>query len=118
MCILLSLELLLTSGENLSVEIPTPDCLLGEKLTAFAPHTTGILLGSGKEIEIAKQLFDIAILSDHLSDYDLFAKTYESSLFPEVLLRNVKPSIFEGLDFVWVSGVSKPKIPNFTPLFV
>ena len=27
-----------------------------------------ILLGSGKELEIAKQLFDTAMLSDHLED--------------------------------------------------
>lgn len=53
-------ELLLTTGENLSVEIPTADCILGDKLTAFAPHTTGILLRSGKELEIVKQLFDTA----------------------------------------------------------
>ena len=30
----------------------------GDKLTAFAPHTTGILLGTGKELEIAKQRID------------------------------------------------------------
>ena len=59
-------ELLLTTGENLYVEIPTADCILGDKLTAFAPHTTGVLLGCGKELEIAKQLFDTAkVLIQH-----------------------------------------------------
>ena len=83
-------ELLLTGGENLSVEIPTPDCILGDKLTAFAPHTTGILLGTGKELEIAKQLFDTATLSDHLSDYDLFAKTYRTAANEETEFRGEK----------------------------
>ncbi len=43
---------------------PAMDCLLGDKLTAFAPHTTGIQFGKGKELEIAKQLFDVAALFD------------------------------------------------------
>ena len=80
-------ELLLTTGENLSVEIPTADCILGDKLTAFAPHTTGILLGSGKELEIAKQLFDTATLSDYLTDFDLFAETYATAAKEETAFR-------------------------------
>ncbi len=69
-------DLLLTEGENLYVEVPTADCILGDKLTAFAPHTTGVLLGIGKELEIAKQLFDTATLSDYVTDFDLFSRTY------------------------------------------
>lgn len=80
-------ELLLTTGENLSVDIPTADCILGDKLTAFAPHTTGILLGSGKELEIAKQLYDTAMLFDYLSDYDLFAETYAVAAKEETAFR-------------------------------
>lgn len=80
-------ELLLTTGENLSVEIPTADCILGDKLTAFAPHTTGILLGSGKELEIVKQLYDTAMLFDYLSDYDLFAETYAVAAKEETAFR-------------------------------
>lgn len=80
-------DLLLTAGENLEVQIPTPDCLLGDKLTAFAPHTTGILLGSGKELEIAKQLFDTSTLFDYLSNYELFAETYANSAKEETAFR-------------------------------
>lgn len=83
-------ELLLTTGENLEVEIPTADCILGDKLTAFAPRTTGILLGSGKELEIAKQLFDTATLSDHLNDYDLFSETYKVAVKEETAFRGEK----------------------------
>lgn len=53
----------MTEPEELTVNMPTLECLLGEKLTAFAPHTTGVPLGKKKELEIAKQLFDVAILS-------------------------------------------------------
>ncbi len=80
-------ELLLTTGENLQVEIPVADCILGDKLSAFAPHTTGILLGSNRELEIAKQLFDTATLSDYLSDYELFAETYKISVHEETAFR-------------------------------
>ena len=83
-------ELLLTNGENLSVDIPTADCILGDKLTAFAPHTTGILLGCGKELEIAKQLFDTAMLFDYLSDYSLFAETYKTAVKEETAFRGEK----------------------------
>lgn len=80
-------ELLLTEGQNLSVEVPTADCILGDKLTAFAPHTTGVLLGCRKELEIAKQLFDIATLYDYAVDYTLFSKTYDRVVGDEIAFR-------------------------------
>ena len=42
--------------------------ILGDKLTAFAPHTTGVPLGVGKSMEIAKQLFDAATLIDAMEN--------------------------------------------------
>lgn len=43
-------ELILTDGEDLTVQIPSVESILGDKLTAFAPHTTGILLNSNKDM--------------------------------------------------------------------
>ncbi len=83
----ISNDLLLTEGENLFVEVPTADCILGDKMTAFAPHTTGVLIGTGKELEIAKQLFDTATLYDYVVDYDLFSKTYEAAVMEEIAFR-------------------------------
>ncbi len=80
-------DLLLTSGENLTVEVPTADCMLGDKLTAFAPHTTGVLLGTNKELEIAKQLFDTATLSDYVTDFELFSRTYDTAVMDETAFR-------------------------------
>jgi predicted nucleotidyltransferase component of viral defense system len=51
-------------GRITRVSCPLAECLLGDKLTAFAPNTTGIQYGMGKEIEMAKQLFDIGTLFD------------------------------------------------------
>ena len=42
-------ELLLTEGNNLIVQVPSIDCILGDKLTAFAPHTTGVPLRVNKD---------------------------------------------------------------------
>ena len=76
-----------TTGKNLFVEVPTPECILGDKLTAFAPHTTGVLFGSGKELEIAKQLFDSALLFDHIEDYPLLLNTYDNAVQEESAFR-------------------------------
>lgn len=48
------------------VHMPSVDCILGDKLTAFAPNTTGIPYGKNKELEIIKQLFDVANLFDSM----------------------------------------------------
>lgn len=80
-------DLLLTTGENLTVEIPTPECILADKLTAFAPHTTGVLLGEKKELEIAKQLFDITNLIDHITDYQTVLDTYCKTVADETRFR-------------------------------
>lgn len=80
-------DLLLTEGDNLLVDIPAAECILGDKLTAFAPHTTGILLGTGKELELAKQLYDTAILFDYLTDFELVSKTYSTAVREEASYR-------------------------------
>ena len=46
------------------VHMPSINCILGDKLTAFAPNTTGIPYKVGKEMEIIKQLYDVANLFD------------------------------------------------------
>ncbi|MEI8346027.1 MAG: nucleotidyl transferase AbiEii/AbiGii toxin family protein [Pseudomonadota bacterium] len=52
-----------------AVMTPSVNCILGDKMTAFAPRTTGIKLKSDKEMEIIKQLFDVASLFDHATDF-------------------------------------------------
>jgi hypothetical protein len=43
-----------TASPDIFVTVPTVDWLLGDKLTAFAPNTTGIPYKVGKETEIIK----------------------------------------------------------------
>ena len=68
-------SLLITEGDNLSVTIPSVDCILGDKLTAFAPLTTGIEFGD-KNMEIMKQFFDINSLIDEFSDFECLRNSY------------------------------------------
>lgn len=68
-------SLLITEGDNLFVTIPSADCILGDKLTAFAPFTTGIEFGD-KNMEIMKQFFDINSLIDEFSDFECLRNSY------------------------------------------
>ncbi len=68
--------LLLTEGDNLSVRLPSVDCILGDKLTAFAPYTTGILLRDDKDMEVIKQFYDVSTLIDEFESFEDVQKTY------------------------------------------
>ena len=70
-------SLLLCEGEDLKVYLPDKNCILGDKLTAFAPHTTGIPFGVDKELEIIKQLFDCWTLLQEMDDYKTVASVYD-----------------------------------------
>ena len=80
---------LLMTGAPLTVNLPSKDDLLGDKLTAFAPNTTGIpytktVIGRAGlpeerhcSMEIIKQLFDIATLFDRTKDLNIVRTTFE-----------------------------------------
>jgi hypothetical protein len=70
-------SLLTSEGENLTVVVPDKNSILGDKLTAFAPHTTGIPFGVDKELEIIKQMFDCWTLIQEMDDYSVVANVYE-----------------------------------------
>jgi Nucleotidyl transferase AbiEii toxin, Type IV TA system len=56
------------TDSDIPVIVPTINSILGDKLTAFAPNTTGIAFGQDKAMQINKQLFDIGELFDHSDD--------------------------------------------------
>lgn len=64
-------ELIECGGKPLLVNIPSVGDILGDKLTAFAPETTGIPYYKGEylaTLEIIKQLYDIGRLFDRVTD--------------------------------------------------
>lgn len=89
-------EILITEGKNLTVTMPSIDCMLGDKLTAFAPHTIGIPMGD-KDMEIMKQFFDIQTLIDAFSDFDCVKSTYDTVSKREIFYRGLDISPDEAL---------------------
>jgi len=82
-------DLVVTSGEITEIQCPAPECLLGDKLTAFAPHTTGILYGKNKDLEIIKQLYDLGLLFDVVSNMNLVAVTFHTIAARELAYRGL-----------------------------
>lgn len=82
-------RLLLSEGDDLLVNLPDKNCILGDKLTAFAPHTTGIPFGRDKELEIIKQLFDCWTLLQEMDDYKTVAKVYKNVSLVELRYRGL-----------------------------
>ncbi len=69
------------------VKMPSVDCILGDKLTAYAPNTTGIPYGKNKELEIIKQLFDVGNLFDEMSDLETVSRTFKQMAQHELVYR-------------------------------
>lgn len=69
-----------TTEQPTMVNMPSSNDLLGDKLTAFAPNTTGIPYfknDNSMNMEINKQLYDIACLFDIFDDLKTVASTFE-----------------------------------------
>ena len=82
-------EILITEEPYLNVTLPTLDCILGDKLTAFAPHTTGISLGGDKDLEVIKQMYDVACLFDTKENFEDVRKTYFKTAAAEIAYRGI-----------------------------
>ena len=82
-------ELLLVEKPDILVQIPNINCILGDKLTAFAPNTTGIPFGVSKELEIMKQMFDCMTLFREMSDFKEVKSTYDRIVKAELAYRGL-----------------------------
>lgn len=83
-----------TEGEIVYVNVPCSADLLGDKLTAFAPNTTGIPYFKGDKscsMEIIKQLFDVASLFDITNDLAIVSDTFHKFAAVELAYRNLNP---------------------------
>lgn len=71
---------LFQNGESQTVKTPSFEDILGDKMTAFAPNTTGIPYYKGKfskSMEIVKQLYDVANLLESINDLSIVRKTFK-----------------------------------------
>ena len=65
--------------EPLKVTVPSADDILGDKLTAFAPNTSGIPYIKGDRdcsLEIIKQLYDVGRLFEHSGNFQHTKDTF------------------------------------------
>ena len=94
--------MLITEPDYVKVRIPSSDCILGDKMTAFAPHTIGIPINSGKDLEVIKQFYDASSLLDVFSDYTVVSKTYDSIAPIEIAYRGIDITNNDSLeDSLW-----------------
>jgi hypothetical protein len=68
--------LLVTEEPHTEIEAPTFESLAGDKLTAFACNTIGIPIGKNKELEIAKQLFDLGMLHGRIFSTEVVRSSF------------------------------------------
>jgi predicted nucleotidyltransferase component of viral defense system len=89
---------LVTGDEPVRVKIPSYEDLLGDKLTAFAPCTTGIPYFRGEtsmSMEIIKQLYDIGNLFDVVEDLGVITKTFNNIAKAEIDYRSLQDTGIE-----------------------
>jgi hypothetical protein len=84
---MLDTEWLKQDTPPVTLTVPDVNSIAGDKLTAFAPNTTGILYGTDKEKEIIKQLFDIGCLFNVLTDIEVFKKSFLALVEKEIHYR-------------------------------
>ena len=80
---------LLTDKPFEIIKVPSFESLLGDKLTAFAPNTTGILYTKNRPVEIIKQLFDIAYLFDNAINFQEIKESLQNVAGEEIAYRNL-----------------------------
>jgi len=83
---------LLTDDPFEIIKVPSFESLLGDKLTAFAPATTGILYSKNRPVEIIKQLFDIAYLFDNAIDFHEIKDSFKNVAGEEIAYRKLSIS--------------------------
>ncbi len=80
------------------VRIPTPEGLLGDKMTAVSPNTMGISLNEKRSMEVLKQIIDLGELFNIANDVDDFRQSFNSTAEQENGFRGTSYSINEVVD--------------------
>ena len=81
------------NGEPQKVTVPSVEDILGDKLTAFAPDTTGIPYYKNDKLttlEVIKQLYDVGRLFDRMQDLDITSRSFKAIADVELGYRNLE----------------------------
>lgn len=111
-------DLLLCEGEEYFVDIPSSESLLGDKLTAFAPHTIGINFfnedySNDKRLEVIKQFYDVSCLFDISNDFTAVKETYEKIANDEIGYRELDNTCIDCLTDSFNSALSILSLGKF-----
>lgn len=99
---------ILADGDPILVKVPSKEDILGDKLTAFAPNTTGIPYFKGKtsmSMEILKQLYDVGNLIDIAEDGELVKTTFESFATIELEYRECEDEVDGVLEDIYQTAL-------------
>ena len=88
------------------VRMPVIDCLLGDKLTAFAPNTIGIHYAQKSSMQIIKQLFDVGELFNAAEDIVLVHKSYQAFSKAEIHYRGGKYTQEQAIEDTLQTGIT------------
>jgi len=89
----ISSNFVISNNKEITVSVPSHEDILGDKLTAFAPNTTGIPYfkkDKNMSMEIIKQLYDIGNLINHIDNIEIVANTFKSFAKTELSYRKIK----------------------------
>lgn len=79
--------------EETTVRLPSVNALLGDKLTAFAPHTVGVKLNERYAQQVAKQMFDVGELFLAVDDFNAVKTAYVENQAAESSFHDEKPTL-------------------------
>jgi hypothetical protein len=88
----------ITTEREVRVAVPTVDALLGDKLSAFAPRTIGILYHPERKTDIVKQLFDVGALFDAATDLHVAAEVYAATHARQLVYRRANYTLADTLN--------------------
>ena len=72
---------IISNSEEITIKLPSKNDILGDKLTAFAPNTTGVPYfknSNSMSMEIMKQLYDIASLVQVADNMEILGQTFKA----------------------------------------
>lgn len=82
-------------NSNLSVNLPSIESILGDKLTVLAPYSTGISYDSNKELELMKQLYDVDKLFNFSNDIEVIKESFINIATREIKYRKLVELTYE-----------------------
>lgn len=98
-------EWIQTDERLIPIQMPTPESITGDKLTAFAPNTTGVPYNKEKELEIVKQLFDLGRLFHEIKSMEIVAAAFDDTVEKEIAYREATCTREEVLNDIIQTGL-------------